>query len=87
LRLALAEYDEAQRFLALNMNADFQLLVRKLEEHAEEQARAQRQYRGVDPLQKEMLSQKQRNADYTLERVKSFISNAEETPRPVLRKL
>lgn len=87
LRLALAEYEEAQRFITLSLNADFQLLVRKLEERAEEEARRQRDYRGVDPLQKEKLSQSQRNADYAIEQVKGIISNAEETPRPVLRKL
>lgn len=87
LRAALKEYEDAQRFRELALNADFQLLLRKFTENAELRAAEQRRYRGVDPLQIQKLNQGQRNADYALEFIQGIINNAEETPRPVLKKI
>jgi transcription termination factor NusB len=85
-RYALKEYDEAQRFRELALNADFQLLLHKLSQNAQEQAKRQYDYRGVDPIEKEKRNQNQRQAAFALEFVQGIINNAEETPRPRLVK-
>jgi hypothetical protein len=86
LKVAQAEYEEAQKFKALALHPDFHLLMRKLEDNASYYAKQQYDYRGVDPIEKEKRNQGQRQAAYALEFVQGIFSNAEETPQPVLVK-
>lgn len=87
LRSLQDEYDEAQQLKELSFSIPFQLLLRKLDENAEYHARRQRENTKVDPLKKEELNQAQRNADYARDFVRGVISNAHETPKPVLKQL
>ena len=80
------EYEEAQKLLELSMHPAFPKLIQKLKQNADEKAQHQRDYRGVDPVEKEKRNQGQRQADHALEFVQGIFSNAREIPRPILKK-
>jgi hypothetical protein len=87
LRLALAEYEEAQKIGELELHPSFHLMMNKLEESALYHAKQQYDYRGVDPAEKEKRNQNQRQSAHAFEFVRSIFIDAREIPRPVLVKL